>query len=144
MEVNGVSCTLSCFEGTRGRRLASSRGEVQRADGQLQLPARAPESPGGRRHDNRYTLVYFSVRFGFSTVVRLLSRVVMCRHGREGCSGDLRFHGNQVYKWRVHERSGSGPQRLPRRDRRATVAHPIPLRSAGVLSQVRRLRTLSF
>lgn len=43
-----------------------------------------------------------------------------------------------MHQRRVHERPRPGSQRLPRRDHRPALAHPVPLQPAGVLPRVSR------
>lgn len=55
---------------------------------------------------------------------------------REGSRGHLRFHRDQVHKWRVHERQRLGPERLPRRDRGPPLTRQVPVLPAGAFPQV--------
>lgn len=54
----------------------------------------------------------------------------------EGGGGHLCFHRDKVHQWWIHERQRPGPQRLPRWDCGAAVAHQVPVLPAGAFPQV--------
>lgn len=73
----------------------------------------------------------------FALGARVLMR--LCppnRHRCEGSTGHLCLHGNQMHQRWVHEWPRPGTQWLPRWDNCPTLAHQVPLHSAGVLPQV--------
>ena len=60
----------------------------------------------------------------------------LLRRWCEGGGGHLRVHRDKVHQWWIHERQRPGPQRLPRWDCGAAVAHQVPVLPAGAFPQV--------
>lgn len=78
----------------------------------------------------------FYTSFFFFFILMIFVPSTPNRDRCEGRTGHLCLHGNQMHQRWVHEWPWPGTQRLPRWDNCPTLAHQVPLHSAGVLPQV--------